>query len=35
MLRIAKIEEEEYIFEYLEKRNLLKQYKKAKENILS
>ena len=35
MLRINKIYEEDYIFGYLEKRNLLKQYKKSKENILS
>lgn len=34
MLRIEKIFEENYIFEYLEKRNLLKQYKKSKQNIL-
>lgn len=35
MLKIEQIFEEDYIFEYLEKRSLLKQYKKSKENILS
>jgi hypothetical protein len=34
MLKITKIFEEDYIFEYLDKRNLLKQYKKSKENVL-
>ena len=34
MLKINRILEEDYIFEYLEKRNLLKQYKKSKDNIL-
>ena len=32
MLKILRIEEEAYIFEYLEKRKLLKQYIKAKSN---
>jgi len=35
MLKINEIFEEDYIFEFLEKRNLLKQYKKSKQNILS
>jgi hypothetical protein len=34
MLKINKISEEEYMLEFLEKRSLLKQYKKSKENIL-
>ncbi|EKD29656.1 MAG: hypothetical protein ACD_78C00321G0004 [uncultured bacterium (gcode 4)] len=35
MFRIQKILEKEYILEYLEKRNILVQYKKSKANILS
>jgi len=35
MFNIELIQEEIYILEYLEKRNLLNQYKKSKSNILS
>ena len=35
MFEILKILEEEYIFYFLVKRNLLNQYKKSKKNILS
>ena len=35
MFKFDKIEEEEYIFEFLEKRWLINQYKKAKINILN
>lgn len=35
MFKIDKIFEENYVFDYLDKRNLLKQYKKSKENILN
>lgn len=34
MLKINKIFEESYIYDFLEKRNLLKQYKKSKQNII-
>jgi len=33
-MNIRKILEDEWIFEYLEKRNLLNQYKKSKNSIL-
>jgi hypothetical protein len=35
MFKINNIEEESEIFDFLNKRNLLKQYKKAKVNILN
>lgn len=35
MLKVNQIFEEDYILEYLESRNLVKQYKKSKQNILS
>jgi len=35
MFDIIEIKEEDYILQYLNKRNLLKQYKKSKINILS
>ncbi|MDD4151197.1 MAG: hypothetical protein PHR68_01145 [Candidatus Gracilibacteria bacterium] len=35
MFKINNIFEEDYILEYLETRNLVKQYKKSKQNILS
>lgn len=35
MFKIKNIFESEYILEYLEKRNILNQYKKSKANILS
>ncbi|MBP8016629.1 hypothetical protein KAZ01_01340 [Candidatus Gracilibacteria bacterium] len=35
MFNIKLILEEDYILEYLEKRNILKQYKKSKSNILN
>jgi len=35
MFKINRIIEAEYILEYLEKRNILNQYKKSKANILS
>lgn len=34
MLKVNEIFEEDYILEYLESRNLVKQYKKSKENII-
>lgn len=34
MLKINKIFEENYIYDFLEKRNLLNQYKKSKQNII-
>lgn len=35
MFNINEIKEKEYILSYLEKRNILKQYKKSKNNILN
>lgn len=35
MFNIDEIKEKEYIFKYLEIRNILKQYKKSKTNILN
>jgi hypothetical protein len=35
VFNIKLILEEDYILEYLEKRNILKQYKKSKSNILN
>ncbi len=35
MFKFKKIEEEKYIFDFLEKRWLIQQYKRAKINILS
>ena len=35
MIKVNQIFEEDYILEYLESRNLVKQYKKSKQNILS
>lgn len=35
MLNVNNIYEEDYILEFLEKRNLISQYKKSKQNILN